>query len=62
MSKTWQLYDLSSGVGQTLDTSYQGLPYTDWIDLLVNAPTFLQPLANGNIQRLLKKLTVMQVV
>jgi len=49
VQNTWGLFDLSSDViSKTLDTSYSGVPYTDWIDFLVNSPTIFQPLSTGD--------------
>ncbi len=46
---TWKITDLSDKVlSQTLDNSYSGLPYKQWIDFLYNAPKFLNPLASGD--------------
>ena len=46
---TWGLFDLSSDViSETLDASYSGVPYASWIDFLVNAPSWVQPLASGD--------------
>jgi len=49
VQNTWGIVDLSSDViSKTLDTSYSGVPYTDWIDFLVNAPSIVQPLSTGD--------------
>jgi hypothetical protein len=49
VQNTWGIVDLSSDViSQTLDTSYSGVPYSDWIDFLVNSPTIFQPLSSGD--------------
>lgn len=49
VQNTWGIVDLSSDViSKTLDTSFSGVPYTDWIDFLVNAPSIYQPLSTGD--------------
>lgn len=49
VQNTWGIVDLSSDViSKTLDTSYSGVPYTDWIDFLINSPTIFQPLSTGD--------------
>jgi uncharacterized repeat protein (TIGR02543 family) len=49
VQNTWGIFDLSSDViSETLDTSYSGVPYIDWIDFLINAPSWMQPLAAGD--------------
>jgi uncharacterized repeat protein (TIGR02543 family) len=49
VTNTWGFYDLSSDVvSETLDTSWSGVPFEQWIDFVVKAPDFLQPLGNGD--------------
>ena len=49
VQNTWGIVDLSSDViSKTLDTSFSGVPYTDLIDFLVNAPNIYQPLIDGD--------------
>ena len=49
VQNTWGLFDLSSDtISQTLDTSYSGVPYSEWIDFLINAPSWIQPLVAGD--------------
>ena len=49
VQNTWGFSDLSSDViSETLDTSYSGVPYADWIDFLINAPSWMQPLGAGD--------------
>jgi sugar lactone lactonase YvrE len=49
VQNTWGFYDLSSdAISQTLDTSYQELPYTEWIDFLINANGVSQQISVGN--------------
>ncbi|HEY5504943.1 MAG TPA: hypothetical protein VIK28_07275 [Sedimentisphaerales bacterium] len=49
VQNAWGIVDLSSDViSKTLDTSYSGVPYTDWIDFLINAPSIYQPLSTGD--------------
>ena len=46
---TWEITELSDDIlSHTLDTSYSGVPYKDWIDFLIHAPDFLGPLVNGD--------------
>lgn len=49
VQNTWGFFDLSSDtISETLDTSYSGVPYSDWIDFLINAPSWVQPLVAGD--------------
>jgi Immunoglobulin I-set domain len=49
VQNTWEIVDLTdSAITTTLDTSYSGIPFRDWIDFFINAPSFLIPLANGD--------------
>ena len=46
---TWELTDLTDDViSQTLDTSYSGIPYKDYVSYFVVAPSVLNPLLSGD--------------
>jgi len=46
---TWELTDLTDNViSQTLDTSYSGIPYKDYVSYFTVAPSILNPLLSGD--------------
>ena len=46
---TWELTDLTDDViSQTLDTSYSGIPYKDYVSYFIVAPSILNPLLSGD--------------
>ncbi|HAO77802.1 MAG TPA: hypothetical protein DCQ92_02280 [Verrucomicrobia subdivision 3 bacterium] len=46
---TWELTDLTDDViSQTLDTSYSGIPYKDYVSYFIVAPSVLNPLLSGD--------------
>jgi hypothetical protein len=52
VTNVWGVADVSDDVlSQTLDTSYSGIPYKDWITLFIEAPSIIQPLQQGNYQQ-----------
>jgi hypothetical protein len=53
---TWELTDLTDDViSQTLDTSYSGIPYKDYVSYFVVAPSVLNPLLSGDYKTAGKK-------
>ena len=53
---TWELTDLTDDViSQTLDTSYSGIPYKDYVSYFVVAPSILNPLLSGDFKTAGKK-------
>ena len=53
---TWELTDLTDDViSQTLDTSYSGIPYKDYVSYFTVAPSVLNPLLSGDYKTAGKK-------
>ncbi len=55
---TWEITDLTDAVlVDTLDTSYSGIPYKNWISFFLKAPDFLNPLAQGDYSKAASRAT-----
>ncbi|HOC54034.1 MAG TPA: Ig-like domain-containing protein [Verrucomicrobiota bacterium] len=49
VKNAWELTDLTDDViSQTLDTSYSGIPFKDYVSYFLVAPDILNPLASGD--------------
>lgn len=53
---SWELTELTDDViSETLDTSYSGIPYTDYVSYFTVAPSVLNPLLSGDFKTAGKK-------